>query len=150
MVVSPNNMDTVNNILVMLLGSFNDMEWKIKRCLDLHSIAESSPLGWKDVSAIEEKETKFETMSQLDVRSYERSLMSHQEALDKAAQFATKKLFFPRWNNRTKKRKQPASKSETSHIPKAPGGGITKPRHGGCHRCGGPHFVRNSPKPLAL
>ena len=28
------------------------------------------------------------------------------------------------------------------------GGGVSKPKRGACHRCGGPHFVRHCPKPL--
>ena len=28
------------------------------------------------------------------------------------------------------------------------GGKVKKPRNGGCHRCGGPHFVRACPKPI--
>ena len=28
------------------------------------------------------------------------------------------------------------------------GGGVSKPKRGACHRCGGPHFVRHCPKPI--
>ena len=27
-------------------------------------------------------------------------------------------------------------------------GGVSKPKRGGCQRCGGPHFVRACPKPV--
>ena len=44
--------------------------------------------------------------------------------------------------------KSASPKNNLNGISHNSGGKIAKPRNGGCHRCGGPHYVRACPKPL--
>ena len=99
----------------------------------------------------EEKEEDKVVTSAL-VTSAENAFMSYTLALNKAKNFSQST---GRGGKSSAVRRTP--KKRVSKVPKDPSlgvqhgkssGRVSKPRYGGCHRCGGPHFVRACPKPV--
>ena len=53
-----------------------------------------------------------------------------------------------KWRGKPEKRKPMNKNAGSDNLGKAKVGVSKKPKTGGCHRCGGPHFVRSCPKPV--
>ena len=156
-VVTLLNMKLVTQAIGLVLAMTESMKSKISANSDKHTIARISALGWKLVSGIEELEGDLSGISMVDLRSKETAYMKHLAAValttkpvgSAAAQGAS------RWKKNKGKAKKPGGGGQNrgsggASLAKKTGGGVTKkPKLGGCHRCGGGHFVRNCDKPLA-
>ena len=158
----------VNDIIAAASGVLLEVTRLLKREMELHSVAQTSHLGWKTVGELDKGELAIEEQDQARILpstaivAAERQYMSYH--LDLA-----KTLSFTRGGGsrggrggsrggshgggrgggrggRGGGRGRGGSKS--MGVDSAKSGRVTKPRYGGCHRCGGPHFVRACPKPL--
>ena len=54
-----------------------------------------------------------------------------------------------KYKNSDSKSKKNNNRRKKGALSKTKEWGVSKPKKGGCHRCGGPHFVRACPKPVA-
>jgi hypothetical protein len=155
-VVTPYNSDQVSQAIVLVLAMTETMKTKINANSDKHTIARISQLGWKLVSGIEELEGDLGGISMVDLRAKETSHMKHIAAVATTTKSVVTSAGASKGVNRWRKKKgqKPGGSQNRnqgdSNLGKKMGGGIAKkPKSGGCHRCGGAHFVRNCDKPLA-
>jgi hypothetical protein len=134
------------------------MKSKISANSDKHTIARISALGWKLVAGIEELEGDLSGISMVDLRSKETAYMKHLAAVavttKSVVSTAVTAQGASRWKKNKGKGKKPGGGqnrgSGDASLAKKKGGGVSKkPKTGGCHCCGGAHFVRNCDKPLA-
>ena len=154
--VTPHNIELVNQAIGLVLAMTETMKSKISANSDKHTIARISALGWKLVSGIEELEGDLSGISMVDLRSKETAYMKHLAAVAVTTKSVVSTAATSKGAAKWKKNKgkKPAGSqnrgSGDSNLGKKKGGGVSKkPKTGGCHRCGGAHFVRNCDKPLA-
>ena len=154
----PTDLTSTTEIIAASVGVLQEMKRLLSRESEMHKIAQVSPLGWKTVAELDKKEVDSEELEEEKVvtsalvTSAENSFMSYTLALNKAKSFSQTS---GKGGKGGAARRPPKKKG--SRAPSNPSlgvqhnkssGRVSKPRYGGCHRCGGPPFVRACPKPL--
>ena len=156
LVADTNNFAHVNLIISLVVSGLQEMRDRVKTDLNKFDVSLESPLGWKIVSDMEKLEGQCGTISRAELRAQEKVFLQHEQMLASTRKAANTTKSQGAGNNsnngkkggkgknKNKKKKSAAEKA----LELKDGGGVSKPKRGACHRCGGPHFVRNCPKPL--
>ena len=154
----PTDLPSTSDIIEASVGVMKEMKRLLSREQEMHRIAQVSPLGWRTVAELDKKEVDMEekeeekVVTSALVTSAENSFMAYTLALNKAKNFSQSSGKGGKSNpvRRTPKKKpSKASKDPSLGVQHGKASGrVSKPRYGGCHRCGGPHFVRACPKPI--
>ena len=152
-IASATNFSHINTLIGLVLGGLQEMKDRVQSDLNKFEVSIQSPLGWRIVSGLEKLEGSVGTISRADLRAQEQIFLRHEALLLASSKAASSK------NNQgggggeaAGKGKGKGKGAKTSAADQATkkkkGGGVGKPKRGGCHRCGGPHFVRACPKPV--
>ena len=130
----------------------------LRRENESHKVAQSSHLGWKVVQELDRKELVAEEVESNQilpahkVRAAEKSLMSFHLDMAKTLSYSRgggSRGGSSRGGGRgARSRRGSGKKGKSSRVDSGRVAKTGKPRSGGCHRCGGPHFVRACPKPI--
>ena len=131
----------------------------LRKETESHKVAHTSHLGWKVIQELERKElaTEQEGLSPIlpdhEVRAAEKSLMSFTIDMEKALSFSKRgggRGGSSRGGGRAtgSRRAGSSKKGKSSRVDSGRVAKAGKPPKSGCHRCGGPHFVRACPKPV--
>ena len=153
-IATATNFAHINTLIQLVLGGLQEMKDRVQSDLNKFEVSIQSPLGWRFVSGLEKLEGSVGTISRADLRAQEQIFLRHEALLLASSKAATSK------NNqgggggaaagKGKGKGKGAAKTSAADqaTKKKKGGGVGKPKRGGCHRCGGPHFVRACPKPV--
>ena len=141
------NIDHINTLLSLTMGGIQEIRNRLRTDLNKFEISLQSPLGWKLVSEMEKYEGSVGTISRADLRLQERSFIQHERLLAESAKSAGAGPSKGAGAKNTTKKGAVKETAADKAVTKKKGGGVSKPKKGGCHRCGGPHFVRNCDKP---
>ena len=130
----------------------------------MHMVVQESHLGWKVAQELDKEELDVEEkdsakiLTGKTVASAEKSLMTYQLDRDKTSNHKSKggaggAIGAGRGRGHGGRGGQGGrggGKGKGAFNGVSPSGAekVTKPCNGGCHRCGGHHFVRSCPKPL--
>ena len=158
------DLPTVNDLIAAATGVFKELVRLIKRESEMHTVVQKSHIGWKVASVLDEEELDIEEqedskiLSTRAVMAAEKQFMAFSIDKAKTLQYAKGGGYGSSRGGRGgrggkvgrggKGTRGGKSSPKLNAISHNSGGKITKPRNGGCHRCGGPHYVRACPKPL--
>ena len=148
----------INDLVAAAISMFKEILRILKRENEMHMVVQESHLGWKVAQELDKEELDVEEkdsakiLTGKTVASAEKSLMTYQLDRDKTSNHKYKGGA-SRGRGRGGRAGQVGRgggkcKGAFNGVSPSGGGKVTKPRNGGCHRCGGPHFVRSCPKPL--
>ena len=159
------NLTDVNDLIQAATTVLFEISRILKTENEKHVVAQSSHLGWRVVKELDKKDPDHDEMeesklvSEAAVVQAERQFMSYQLDMQKTLNFTKAGHGGRGGGQRVAPRRGGSSgsarggKGRTSlksmGLDTSKAGRVSKPRYGGCHRCGGPHFVRSCPKPLA-
>ena len=124
----------------------------LQRDSEVHQIAKDSHIGWALLPYLDEEETATEEKDSLklikskDVAMAEKNFMSFTLDKSKTSTFnrgAAGKGASTRGKGKNKGKGRQKGKSTLNQVSGGSVGKSKKNRSGGCHRCGGPHFVRS-------
>ena len=154
----PTDLPSTCDIIEASVSVMKEMKRLLSREQEMHRVAQVSPLGWRTVAELDKKEVDMEekedekVVTSALVTSAENSFMAYTLALSKAKNFSQSTGKGGKTPTKKYPRKKPSKAPKDSSLGVQHGkasGRVSKPRYGGCHRCGGPHFVRACPKPIA-
>ena len=124
----------------------------IHRDSEVHQIAKDSHIGWNLLPFLDEEETAYEERDSTrliktkDITTAEKAYMSYNLDKTKTSNFksgaAGRGVSGSRGKGKGKGKGRGRGKSSLNSVAGGSVGKSSKPRSGGCHRCGGPHFVR--------
>ena len=167
-VVEASQITLAQNLLDNLVPLIKDVADMVTLDADLHLVSLNSVLGWKTVTHLElpnkkKQDQLVESFSSLEVHTAEKELLKYSEAMSK-----TKYHLMAGWGSSWrggysgggsvrgvsacggrggggggKAKRKVSSKGAGGFGEVVSGGHVDKPRRGGCHRCGGPYFVRS-------
>ena len=129
-----------------------EMSRILQRDSEVHQIAKDSHIGWSLLPFLDEEETATEEKDSLkiikskDVAAAEKSFMTFTLDKSKTSTFnrgAAGRGASTRGKGKNKGKGRQKGKSTLNQVSGGSVGKSNKPRSGGCHRCGGPHFVRS-------
>ena len=153
---TPHNFVQINHCISLVLSSVQELRNRIISDKSKHLVAKTSPLGWRFVSSLEALEGQVGHISMQQLRSQEKAFLAHEQALNSAPKVSGTGGASAGGggggggggkggNNNNKK-----GGGGKGAINKTKKGKVGKPKTGGCHRCGGGHFVRHCPKPVPV
>ena len=148
----PVSVDRATAIIEAQVIVLEEMSRILQRDNEVHQIAKDSHIGWALLPYLDEEETASEEKDSLklikskDITTAEKAFMSF--SLDKSKTSSFNRGAGGRGGASTRgkgkgSRGKGKGKSNLNHVA---GGSVAKsgkPRSGGCHRCGGPHYVRS-------
>ena len=121
----------------------------IQRDSEVHQIAKDSHIGWNLLPFLDEEETAYEErdssrmIKSKDIATAEKAYMSYTLDKTKTSNFRSGCAGRGVSGSRGKGKGKGKGRGKPS-LNSVAGGSVgksSKPRSGGCHRCGGPHFV---------
>ena len=125
----------------------------LQRDSEVHQIAKDSHVGWSLLPYLDEEETATEEKDSLklikskDIAAAEKSYMTYTLDKSKTSTFtrggAGRGVSTTSGKGKGKGKGRGRGKSPLNGVAGGSVGKSSKPRTGGCHRCGGPHFVRS-------
>ena len=123
----------------------------IQRDSEVHQIAKDSHIGWSLLPFLDEEETAYEErdssrkIKSKDIATAEKNYMSYTLDKSKTSNFrsggAGRGVPNSRGRGKGKGKGKGRGKSTLNGVAGGSVGKASKPRTGGCHRCGGLHFV---------
>jgi hypothetical protein len=152
---TPHNCEHINQIFALILSSVQEFRDRIASDRSKHLIAKTSSLGWKFVSSLKLLEGKVGHISMEQLWSQEQAFLAHELAVSSLAKSGSGaaadasgggsgggrgggskggKGGFKNSNKNNNKNKGKKGLNTTK------GGGVGKPKNGGCHGCGGGHL----------
>ena len=171
-VVEAGQIALAQNLLDNVVPLIKDVADMVTLDADLHLVALTSALGWKTVTHLELPNKKkedglVESFSSLEVHAAEKELLKYSEAMAKTKNH----LMAGRGSSLRggysgggsirdggagggrggggKANRKGSNKGAGGVGEGVSGGHVDKPRRGGCHRCGGPHFERSCSAPYS-
>ena len=153
-IATATNFTHVNTIIKLVLGGLQEMKDRVKSDMNKYEVSIQSPLGWRFVSDMEKLEGSVGSISRAELRAQEQIYLRHEALLLASSKAATSKNTQGGGGGaavgKGKGKGKGAGKVSAADqaTKKKKGGGVGKPKRGGCHRCRGPHFVRACPKPI--
>ena len=155
-VLVPTDLVTMGAMEVAQVVILEEVTRLLQRDSEVHQVAKDSHLGWNLLPFLDEEETAYEE------RDSTRLIKTKEVETDEKAYMAfhvdTAKTAFHRVGGgrcgvglgagrggekgKGKGKGRGRGKSNLNGVNAGGVGKSSKPRNGGCHRCGGPHFVR--------
>ena len=137
-----------NQVIVL-----EEMSRLLLRDNEVHQITKDSHIGWALLPYLDEEETATEEKDSLklikskDISTAEKAYMSFNLDKNKTSSFnkgsGGRGGASTRGARKGKGGRGGKGKSNLNQVSGGTVGKSSKPRSGGCHRCGGPHFVRS-------
>ena len=149
----PTNLVQVGAVILAHTVLLEEITRLLHRDCEVHQVAKDSHLGWSLLPFLDEEETAYEErdsskiIKSKEVVLAEKAFMSYHLDKGKTASFRGTGSGRGAAANRGAGRKgkgkgKGRGKSSLNSVSSGSVGKSGKPRTGGCHRCGGPHFVR--------
>ena len=149
-VLVPVNLDRAAATIQAQTVLLEEISRILQRDSEVHQIAKDSHVGWSLLPYLDEEETAVEEKDSLklikskDIAAAEKSYMTYTLDKSKTSTFSRGGAGRGVSNTRGKGKGKGKGRGKSS-LNGVAGGSVakaSKPRSGGCHRCGGPHFVR--------
>ena len=151
-VLVPTNLDRAGATILAQTVLLEEISRILQRDSELHQIAKDSHVGWSLLPYLDEEETAVEERDSLrlikskDIATAEKNYMTYTLDKSKTSTFsrggAGRGVSNTRGKGKAKGKGKGRSKSSLNGVAGGSVAKASKPRSGGCHRCGGPHFVR--------
>ena len=151
-VLVPVNLDRAAATIQAQVVLLEEISRILQRDSEVHQIAKDSHVGWSLLPYLDEEETAVEEKDSLklikskDIAAAEKSYMTYTLDKSKTSTFsrggAGKGVSNTRGKGKGKGKGRGKVKSPLNGVASGSVAKASKPRSGGCHRCGGPHFVR--------
>ena len=149
----PVSLDRATAIIEAQVVLLEEMSRLLQRDNEVHQIAKDSHIGWALLPYLDEEETASEEKDSLklikskDISTAEKNFMSFNLDKSKTSTFnrgaGGRGGASTRGKGKNKGKGRQKGKSTLNQVSGGSVGKSNKPRSGGCHRCGGPHFVRS-------
>jgi hypothetical protein len=159
LVANTHNLELVNRAIKLVFSSVQEIEDRLKADHSKHLVAQKSVLGWRFVSGLEDLEKKVGHIDMVTLRSQEKAFAAHQAAVGGTSKWSDSD-FTGDTTRSTGKGKNAAKNRKSKEKKKAKGGKgkelsvkggrVGKSPKNGCHRCKGPHYVSECPKPANI
>ena len=151
-VLVPTNLDRAGATILAQTVLLEEITRILQRDSEVHQIAKDSHVGWSLLPYLDEEETAVEErdssrlIKSKDIATAEKNYMTYTLDKSKTSTFRSGGAGRGVSNTRGKGKGNGKGKERgKSSLNGVAGGSVakaSKPRSGGCHRCGGPHFVR--------
>ena len=149
----PVSLDRATALIEAQVIVLEEMSRLLQRDNEVHQIAKDSHIGWALLPYLDEEETASEEKDSLklikskDISTAEKAYMSFNLDKNKTSSFnkgsGGRGGASTRGARKGKGGRGGKGKSNLNQVSGGTVGKSSKPRSGGCHRCGGPHFVRS-------
>ena len=151
-VLVPVNLDRAAATIQAQIVLLEEISRILQRDSEVHQIAKDSHVGWSLLPYLDEEETAVEEKDSLKlikskaIAAAEKSYMTYTLDKSKTSTFsrggAGRGVSNTRGKGKGKGKGRGKVKSPLNGVASGSVAKASKPRSGGCHRCGGPHFVR--------
>ena len=153
----PTNLERAGAIILAQTVLLEEVTRIIQRDSEVHQIAKDSHVGWSLLPFLDEEETAYEErdssklIKSKDIATAEKDYMTFTLNKSKTSNFrsggAGKGVTNSRGRGKGKGKGKGRGKSSLNSVAGGSVGKASKPRTGGCHRCGGPALWQSRSRP---